>query len=144
MKIPDELRCVFSAQIEEEDGEYTLRIPKREVSEGDVRRGTTYRVAILNRTSAPNPPEQETAATPDDSAPDRRQAHPEAPVAVGEQRTVEIEGIGDQGDGVARVDRGYVIIVPDTEKRDRVTIEITDVTANVAFAEVIERKPYYE
>ncbi|WP_435158627.1 TRAM domain-containing protein [Haladaptatus sp. DFWS20] len=63
---------------------------------------------------------------------------------MGDHRTVEIESIGEQGDGIARVDRGYVIIVPDTENRDRVTVEINDVTPTIAFAEVVKCKVYYE
>jgi len=38
------------------------------------------------------------------------------PVTEGEQRTVEIEDIGDQGDGITRVERGFVVIVSDTEQ----------------------------
>jgi len=36
------------------------------------------------------------------------------------------------------------VIAPDTEVGERVTVEITDVRANVAFAEVVERKSTYE
>lgn len=57
---------------------------------------------------------------------------------------VDIEGIGDQGDGIARVERGYVVIVPGTEINERVEIEITSVTETVAFGEVIAREDYYE
>lgn len=60
------------------------------------------------------------------------------PVEEGEVRDVEIEDIGDKGDGIARVERGYVIIVPGTDEGDRVTIEITNVRENVAFSEVVE------
>ncbi|EJN57658.1 TRAM domain-containing protein [Halogranum salarium B-1] len=67
-----------------------------------------------------------------------------APVEKGDQRTVDIEDIGEQGDGIARTDRGYVLIVPDTEKGERVTVEVTDVSESVGFADVVERKPYYE
>jgi predicted RNA-binding protein with TRAM domain len=56
---------------------------------------------------------------------------------------VEIEDIGEQGDGITRVERGFVVIVPDTEQGERVNIEITDVGENVAFAEVTERVSYY-
>ncbi|WP_328766624.1 TRAM domain-containing protein [Haloarcula nitratireducens] len=66
------------------------------------------------------------------------------PVEEGETRRVEIEDIGEQGDGVARVERGYVVIVPDTELGERVAVEIQTVTENVAFAEVTERISYYD
>ena len=57
---------------------------------------------------------------------------------------MDIEGLGDQGYGIARVERGYVIIVPDTEKGERVTVEIAEVKENVGFAEVDERHDFYE
>jgi predicted RNA-binding protein with TRAM domain len=49
---------------------------------------------------------------------------------------VTIETNGDQGDGIAKVERGYVVIVPEAETGDEVTVEITHVCANVAFAQV--------
>nr|WP_321170537.1 TRAM domain-containing protein [Halobaculum sp. YSMS11] len=64
---------------------------------------------------------------------------PEPPVDRGEELVVDIESIGDQGDGIARVDRGYVIIVPDTDKGERVRINVTSVKQNVAFGEVVDR-----
>lgn len=66
------------------------------------------------------------------------------PVEEGDQRTVDIEDIGKRGDGISRVERGYVIIVPDTEPGERVTIEISNVRENVGFGEVIERQDHYE
>jgi predicted RNA-binding protein with TRAM domain len=47
--------------------------------------------------------------------------------------------MGDQGDGIARVDRGYVVIVPDAGVGDRVTVRIKEARENVAFAEVVKR-----
>lgn len=64
--------------------------------------------------------------------------------SLDDQRTVDIEEIGEQGDGIAHVERGYIVIVPDTGPRERATIEITDVTENVDFSEVICREEYYE
>lgn len=52
--------------------------------------------------------------------------------------------LGDQGDGLTRVDRGFVVIVPETEIGERVRIEIDDVHETVAFGEVVERLSYYE
>jgi len=65
-------------------------------------------------------------------------------VEEGEQRDAEIEDIGEQGDGITRVERGFVVIVPDTELGERVTVEITDVRENVAFAEVTDRLSYFD
>nr|WP_083851213.1 TRAM domain-containing protein [Halogranum salarium] len=53
-----------------------------------------------------------------------------APVEKGDQRTVDIEDIGDQDDGIARTGPGYVLIIPDTEQGERVTVEVTDVSEN--------------
>jgi predicted RNA-binding protein with TRAM domain len=50
---------------------------------------------------------------------------------------VTIETLGDKGDGIAKIERGYVIIVPDAELGDEVTVEITSVRDNVSFASVI-------
>ena len=51
-------------------------------------------------------------------------------------REVTIETIGDQGDGIAKVERGYVVIVPEAEPGDEVTVEITQARENLAFAQV--------
>jgi predicted RNA-binding protein with TRAM domain len=137
MEISDQLRCLFSATVEKRGGSYVVELPEREVELGDLQDGETYRVAILP-SEATDPPE---AIDPEQTG-DRDP--PEPPVEEGEQRAVEIEDIGEQGDGITRVERGYVVIVPDTETGERVTIEITDVRENVAFADVIERLSYYD
>jgi predicted RNA-binding protein with TRAM domain len=67
-------------------------------------------------------------------------SEPQPPVEPGELRYVEIEDIGKQGDGIARVERGYVIIVPDTEIGERVKIEVVEVKSNFAVGEVIEEE----
>lgn len=42
------------------------------------------------------------------------------------------------------VERGYVIIVSETERGDRVTIEITTVRENVAFGDVVDQEEYFQ
>ena len=137
MEISEQLRCLFSSKVEKRDGSYVLEIPEQEVRLGELQTDETYRVAILPSISADE-------ANNTDTRPEREPSSPEPPVDEGEQRTVEIEDIGDQGDGITRVERGFVVIVPDTEQSERVTIEITDVRENVAFAEVVERLSYYD
>lgn len=87
------------------------------------------------------------SATADASESDRRhdgnRGRQRPPVEEGETRRVEIQDLGDQGDGITRVERGFVVIVPDTDQGERVEIEITDVRENVAFGEVVERLSYY-
>ncbi|WP_146418415.1 TRAM domain-containing protein [Haloarcula hispanica] len=137
MDIPAQLRCLFSATIEERDDSYVIEVPAQELRLGDLQQGETYRAAFL---SASANDDTEQAST--ESQPEHRQ--PKPPVEEGEQRTVEIEDIGDQGDGITRVERGFVVIVPDTDVGERVTIEITDVGQNVAFGEVVERLSDYK
>lgn len=133
MEIPEQLLCLFSAQLEERDGSYVIEVPKQELRQGEITEGETYRIAML---SGLTDGENET------TEPERERGPPEPPVEEGEHREVEIEDIGEQGDGIARVERGFVVIVPDTEKGERVTVEITDVQQNVAFAEVVDRQTH--
>lgn len=137
MEISDDVLCVFSAQIEAQNGSYCINIPERELTLGELESGSSYRVAILSTDSA-----QTTATEAQRSTQDQGASEP--PVEVGDQRTVDIEDIGEQGDGIARVERGYVVVVPETELNERVLIEITAVTETVAFGEVLEREAYYQ
>ena len=137
MEISEQLLCLFSDRVEERDGSYVVEVPEQELRLGDLQADETYRVAVL-----PSSATDETNNTDTDSQ--SEQAPHTPPVEEGEQRTVEIEDIGDQGDGITRVERGFVVIVPDTKQSERVNIEITDVRENVAFAEVVERVSYYE
>lgn len=136
MEISEQLRCLFSAQIEQRDETYTVEIPKEELELGTIAEGKTYRVALLSTETKPTEPEQRTV--------DREPGSPAPPLEEGEIRRVEIEEIGDQGDGIAKVERGYVVVVPDTERGERVEIKVTDVRENVSFAEVTERISYYD
>ncbi|GAB6862007.1 TRAM domain-containing protein [Haloplanus litoreus] len=140
MEISEELECLFSASIEKQDGSYVIDVPERELQLGDLQQGETYRVALVSSPTQSEPEQSDQAET--DSQQERDP--PEPPVEDGETREVEIEDIGEQGDGITRVERGFVVIVPDTKESERVKIEITDVRQNVAFAEVVDRLSYYE
>ena len=59
-----------------------------------------------------------------------------APVRVGEEIDVTIEGNGEKGDGIAKVN-GFVIFVPNVSKGDTVKIKVTKVLKKVGFAEVV-------
>ena len=135
MEHSEALLTLFSAEIEERDGEAVVEIPGREVDLGDLAVGGTYRIAVLSRS----------AGGSTDGAPTRQkgrtQQASEPPVAEGELREFEIEDTGDKGDGIARVGPGYIVFVPDTDVGDRVTVEITQVRENFAFAEVVEGEP---
>ena len=136
VEIPDSLRSVFSATVRENGGTYVLEVPTGEVDHGAVAPGETYRVAVLADA-------RRSAAGRDDTRPSRGPENagddpPEPPVEEGEVREVTIETLGDQGDGIAKVERGYVVIVPGARPGDRPTVEIEQVRRNVAFATVVE------
>ncbi|WP_226013520.1 TRAM domain-containing protein [Halomicrobium salinisoli] len=143
MELPDELLCVFSAEVSEQADSYRIEVPKREVETGDVRPGDVHRVAVFATDSTDEASEGDSRDRSESRSGPEPRGEPRPPVEEGEQRTVDIEDIGEQGDGIARVERGFVIIVPDTEQGERVTIEVTDVQQNVAFGEVVERENYY-
>ncbi|MUW14979.1 TRAM domain-containing protein [Halorubrum sp. CBA1125] len=134
MEISEKLLCLFSTDVREEDGEYVVEVPRREVETGSLEPGETYRVALIARSESDG-----VAATDDgDVSTSRVDDGPQPPVEPGEMRYVEIEDLGKQGDGIARVERGYVIIVPDTEVGERVKIEVTEVKSNFAVGEVVD------
>ncbi|WP_117595487.1 MULTISPECIES: TRAM domain-containing protein [Haloprofundus] len=146
MDVSGDLLCLYTATVEEQDGSYVVELPEQEVELGELAAGETYRLAVLDTNAdSEHAGNRDTAESSSHagSRPDAQQP-PSPPVEVGEQRTVDIEGLGEQGDGIARVERGYVVIVPDTEVNERVTVEIEKVTENVGFATVVEREAYYQ
>ena len=66
----------------------------------------------------------------------RRSRFGDIPVKEGDTYDVEIEGVGEKGDGIARVE-GYVIIVPNVQKGDKVKVKINAVRGKVSFGEVV-------
>lgn len=129
----DSIACLYSATVTESNGSYVVEVPEREIELGDVEPGSTIRVAIIREDS------EETATPQPSTAPPRRSTdHPEPPVAEGDVREVTIESTGDQGDGIAKVDRGFVVIVPGARPGDDVTVEIESVQPNYAVASVVE------
>ena len=137
VEISDSLRAVFTATVQEQDGAYVLEIPSGEIDYEAVTTDETYRVAMLPSPASEERPDE--ASPPSTRSEDaRQQGPPEPPVEEGEVREVTIETLGNQGDGIAKVERGYVVIVPDAQPGDEPTIEIDDVRQNVAFASVVE------
>ncbi|WP_435195829.1 TRAM domain-containing protein [Natronomonas sp. EA1] len=131
MEISEKLLCLFSADIESEGDRYVVEIPRREIDTGSVEPGETYRVALISgdRPQTTSDDDGDDAVAPDE---------PQPPVEQGEIRYVEIEDLGKQGDGIARVERGYVIIVPGADVGERVKIEVSEVKSNFAVGEIIE------
>jgi predicted RNA-binding protein with TRAM domain len=145
MKISDNLLCLYSARVSEQEDTYTIEVPKREIEYGTIQSEKTYRVALLSHLIDDSDTIDETKSTnsiESASPKSSRDAPQQPPVSEGETREVEIESLGDQGDGIAKVERGYVVIVPDTEVGERVTVRLENVQKNVGFAEVVKR--YHE
>jgi predicted RNA-binding protein with TRAM domain len=88
--------------------------------------------------------EPEETETPDEEATDTEDAggddsEPEfdKPVSEGETVEVEVEDLGEKGDGIARVD-GFVVFVPGGEVGESYDVEVTSVGRKFAFAEIQE------
>ena len=138
VEIPDSLKSVFTASVEEQLGEYVVRIPDGNIDHDAVVPGETYRIAI---TDLPTQEDDEADAAPQpasDTSPSPGSARG-PPVEEGEILDVTIETVGDQGDGIAKVDRGFVLIVPDAKPGDEPTVRIESVHENMAFAEIVEQ-----
>ncbi|NLV06346.1 TRAM domain-containing protein [Haloarcula rubripromontorii] len=170
MATDSDLHCLFTGLVEEQDDSYVIEIPKQEVELGTLDTETLYRIALFQSAAeAPTPQSQSGSRTRPDPEPssnskseqqsrskprsDSRSGEPgpepefepsSPPVAEGETRVVEIDNIGDKGDGVARIDGGYVVIVSDADVGERLRVKMNQVRENVAFAEIVERLPYYE
>ncbi len=59
-----------------------------------------------------------------------------APVKEGDELELEIEAVGEKGDGIAKKD-GFVLFVPNTKQGDKVKVKVTRVLRRVGFAEVV-------
>ncbi|GGM59628.1 putative RNA-binding protein with TRAM domain [Halarchaeum rubridurum] len=161
-EISDSIRLLFEGEIEAEDDRYVVSIPKALVENGSLSLEEPYRVALLaaadgaveadttesdatsanatsanatSQSSSPSRSSRSTAAGGSNGAGRRTQ---EPPVSEGDIRTVTIDTLGDQGDGIAKVERGFIVIVPGTKPGDQLNVEITDVKETVAFAEPVE------
>ncbi|OYR43220.1 MULTISPECIES: TRAM domain-containing protein [unclassified Halorubrum] len=149
VEITDSLACLFTGEVEERDGDHVVTVPSSEIEHETVTPGETYRVALIQREGGADTASTESAAN---ASPDRDVAGNGAgtsearttptdaagpPVSEGDVREVTIETLGDKGDGIAKIERGYVVIVPDSQPGDEPTVEITSVRENVSFAEVV-------
>ena len=131
MDVSDDLLCLYTARLDEREGEFVFEVPESELDLGDLEAGGVYRVAVLPQSDGADG-DRGRKRRP------KRQPDREPPVEEGDVREVTIEGLGDQGDGIARVDRGYVVIVPDTDVGDEVEIEIRELHDNFAMGRVVE------
>ena len=60
-----------------------------------------------------------------------------APVRAGDRLEVTVVAVGEEGDGVAKVD-GYTLFVPGADIDETVTVEVRDVKPRFGFAERVE------
>ena len=133
VEIPDMLRCLSSAEIKQRDRSFVIEVPKEEIDEGDITTEEIYRVALL-----PTSGQSQQQSHSQEQRNSRMETPQGPPVSEGEQRTVTIETTGDQGDGIAKVERGYVVIVPSTVPGDELEVEMQMVKQNFAIAEVVD------
>ncbi|SEP08069.1 Predicted RNA-binding protein, contains TRAM domain [Halogranum amylolyticum] len=133
VEIPDSLQCLCTASVTERKGSYRIEIPREEVAHGELDVGGFYRVGVLTHTAAASSSDSSSAAS-SDTEPQVQQG---PPVEEGEVREVTIETLGEQGDGIAKVERGYVVIVDGGHPGDVVDVKIQTVRENVAFAEIV-------
>jgi predicted RNA-binding protein with TRAM domain len=130
VELSEKLLCLFNAEVERGEEGYVVTVPDREIETGTIEPGEVYRVALIQRGSRSGDDDRSGAGT----AP----SQPQPPVEPGEVRYVEIEDLGKQGDGIARVERGYVIIVHGSDVGERVKREVSEVKSNFAVGEIIE------
>ncbi len=141
MESSEELKSLFSAPIEETGNSYMIEVPRSEVNGGSVDGTECYQVALLS--SGRSSVETESSSSLGSSNPSTEKQQPlSPPVSEGEERIVEITEMGDQGDGLTRVEGGFVVVIPGVEVGERVRITIETVHETVAFGEVIERYRY--
>ncbi len=68
-----------------------------------------------------------------------RESDTPVPVEEDEEYVVDVEDIGDEGDGIARVD-DFVVLVPEADMGDRVRVRIDRVEPEFAMAELVEHE----
>lgn len=129
--VPEELRCLFTAAVERRGEEYVIEVPSGEVERANIEAGEIYRVAALGTPA-------DTRVDTERPVSDEDEEIPPPPVEEGEIRTVTVEATGDEGDGIAKVERGYVIIVQDGRPGEEVTVEVTTVRQNFAIAQIAD------
>ncbi|WP_331234836.1 TRAM domain-containing protein [Natronorarus salvus] len=134
-EIPDTLRLLFTADLQQREEKHIIELPADQVGSPDsaITPGEQYRVAIIEFHRAT----EQTSESGERSTREPPENAQNPPVAEDEVRTVTIEALGDQGDGIAKVERGYVLIVPGGEPGDELTVRIDEVRETVGFAQMI-------
>lgn len=126
----NDLLAMFSAEIERSNGEYVITIPDRELEVGELDAGAVYRFGVMTPSGGRSSGSR--AGGSERSGP---------PVDEGDVLEVEIDSKGEEGDGIAYVEGGYVVFVPNTTIGERVTVEVVSVGPRFARAEPVEGTP---
>jgi len=126
----NDLLAMFSAEIERSNGEYVITIPERELDVGALDVGSVYRFGVLST-------EEDRRSSRRDSGSERSGP----PVDEGDVLEVEIDSKGEEGDGIAYVEGGYVVFVPNTTIGESVTVEVVSVGPRFARAEPVDGTP---
>ena len=130
----DSPSCKYTARLERDGDRYVVEIPSREIELGSLSPGDVCQVTVdLLEEGAPE-------ASTTGSATDQTDGSdgPDQPVTVGERLTVQIDDMGQQGDGIARVGEGYVLIVPGSDVDDEVEVEVQHTNPTYGFAEILD------
>jgi predicted RNA-binding protein with TRAM domain len=140
MEVDGSIVTLFHAQLSEFEETPVIKIPEQEVETGPIDDETTYRIAVIedscimeSESDSKSDPLSEISGSRTEPRPER-QGGP--PVSEGERCKVTIEGVGEEGDGMAKID-GYTVFVPESEVNETLQVEIVKVRPNFAFAEPI-------
>lgn len=140
VSIPDRLQALITSRPTETERRMQIEIPRELVEHATVDPGEVYQIAVLPAETRDAPDNGRDTASSSDSSASSTATISGPPVNEGEIRTVTIDTLGEQGDGITRVERGFVVIVADAEPDEEVTVEIDTVQSNVAFASIVERE----
>lgn len=148
MEIPSSLVSLFTATIGEQNGDYFVSISNQQVQDGAIDPNKRYRIALIEVDDASSSGLQQhrsdqesnyvrsgTSSSPSGQTPQVTDGEP--PVSEGDELTVTVESLGDQGDGIAYVEGGYVVVVEDGEVGEQLTVQIDTVKQNYAFAKIV-------
>ncbi len=127
----NDMLAIFSAEIERSNGEYVITLPERELDIGELEAGAVYRFGVMNQSGG--------GSNPSPSRGIEERSGP--PVDEGDVLEVDIDSKGEEGDGIAYVEGGYVVFVPNTTIGENVTVEIVSVGPRFARAEPVDGTP---
>lgn len=135
MNFEDDPRCIFSTEISHTDRGHAIELPPEEIELGTVDPNLPVRVVVYQPSVEAESvsPQSGSVETESDTEDDVQQP----PVSVGESRSVTIDDEGDQGDGIATVDTGFVLIVPEADVGDSLRVKIKSVQDTFAIAEPV-------